>query len=407
MAARVRWNEKRGVWWLVEYVPGQKNPTTKSFGPTDEGKAKADRICAELNKARADAAEKAEASKFRVREPIPADAALWAWFDLVSPAKPRNYVRGKKLQIEKYLAPHFKQFDLRELTSAHIIKFAGTMGKTVSAETGRPYGWHTIIGSVSTLRIVLNWLEEQRHLEFRPLRKICATAAATLKGLGIRAPEAEAYSREEAEQLMTTLQGRTVHDICFAALHTGCRKGELLGLDWKNVHLDVEKPYFRVIEVLTEENLIKDHPKTDNSIRNVWLNPEVAELFRRMRRARKAAAQGQEPMGRVFRNSRGRPWSYCGIDTSWQTARDLAVARHDIPKLDLHGFRHTYASWALNDPTTDHSWLARQMGDNITTLLKTYTHLTERDSGDHSFILGPRTAAASSLRLAPEVPAEA
>ncbi len=48
----------------------------------------------------------------------------------------------------------------------------------------------------------------------------------------------EPLTADEARQLLTTAQGHRLHALFELALHTGLRKGELLGLHWEDLDLD-------------------------------------------------------------------------------------------------------------------------------------------------------------------------
>ena len=68
------------------------------------------------------------------------------------------------------------------------------------------------------------------------------------------------------------------------ALMTGCRKGELLALRWRDLDLDV--PVLRVertLQWLPRQGFTFKEPKTKKSRRRVALSPEVVTVFRSLR----------------------------------------------------------------------------------------------------------------------------
>jgi integrase len=58
-------------------------------------------------------------------------------------------------------------------------------------------------------------------------------------------------------------------------LTTGCRRGEILGLTWKNVHLDEGYVSIRQHLIVTSKGLMPETPKTNNSIRDIPLYTRI------------------------------------------------------------------------------------------------------------------------------------
>lgn len=96
-------------------------------------------------------------------------------------------------------------------------------------------------------------------------------------------------SAPEARRLLETAQGDRLEALYVLAVHTGMRRGELLGLKWEDVDLD--GLVIRVRRTLTHtENgrkLALGEPKTKKSRRTVRLTPRAVEALQR-HRARQA-----------------------------------------------------------------------------------------------------------------------
>ncbi|MDL2279035.1 site-specific integrase [Desulfovibrio sp. OttesenSCG-928-G11] len=135
---------------------------------------------------------------------------------------------------------------------------------------------------------------------------------------------------EEAVRLLAELAGRsrTWHDIAFLSLHTGMRKGEVLGL--RGEHLDFGG----------RRILVKD---AKSGSRTVHMTEEIRELLERIR--------PDSPADYVFRKRGGGGQERLAIDNN--TSFDRAVAECKLNegisdrrhKVVFHTLRHTYCSW--------------------------------------------------------------
>lgn len=393
MAAKVFWYEQKKSWYVVDRRPG-KPRKMKAFGPTDVHRDEAQAFVDALN---AEMEERAA----RVRaltgpgKPIFGADALRGWFDAAKDGLGESRRRQCHWLIEAYLIPGFGGLDLRRLRREHITSFAGKMAQ-VTAEhgRGRKLGHHTIRQMLSVFRRVLHWLAEDDQLEFRIpgsiAGKVVSMGGEAARAQGAHEGEREAWNREEAYQLLEISRASALYPILLAALHTGARKGELLGLDWQ--HVDLSSRTIKIRQILTYTDKIKPTPKTRRSRRDVSLSPELTELLRQMSKARAAqiGLSGEEP-GRVFRCGTGKPWTYSGLDSSWKTLSLRAYNRHAVRMLPLHSFRHTYVSWAL-DAHENIGWIAAQIGDRASTMLTTYAHFVRGSESDHSFLSEPRSS---------------
>lgn len=75
----------------------------------------------------------------------------------------------------------------------------------------------------------------------------------------------------------------------------------------------------------------------------------------------------------LFTSLKGGPIFNTHLATQWAQF----LKRHDLPQLNFHGLRHTYASILVNR-NENFKVIQEQLGhDNINETIKTYSHLTE------------------------------
>ncbi len=133
-----------------------------------------------------------------------------------------------------------------------------------------------------------------------------------------------------------------------AAITTGMRQGELLGLRWQDVDLgegtaSIQQTFYR----LGREQIFKA-PKTDSGHRIVTLPRVLVEELSRLREQqeqhRQVFGSAYEDHGLVFCQPDGKPLHAHNI-----TQRDLrqVLRRAGLPRLRFHDLRHCHASLLL------------------------------------------------------------
>ena len=178
---------------------------------------------------------------------------------------------------------------------------------------------------------------------------------------GRKLPEPEGrirwITREEAALLVATARKseRAPHlsDFIVLALHTGCRKSELLGLDWERADLKRN--------VITLE---ARHTKT-NKRRTVPLNEDAREAL--IRRASFRAEHCPDS-----------PWVFCNKYgeriADVKTAFNRACEKAGITNFRMHDLRHSCASWLVmaGRPILE---VRDMLGHQSVTMTERYAHL--------------------------------
>lgn len=148
-------------------------------------------------------------------------------------------------------------------------------------------------------------------------------------GLSKEEPRVRWLTRQEAATLIKEAEFNAPrpHLPAFIrlALNTGCRRGELLNLEWSRVNFEQK-------HILLEARHNKSRKR-----RTVPLNDDALSVLKRMQ-------QWQEEKGVrspwVFGWERGRI-------TTFKTAWTSALKRSGITDFRIHDLRHTFASWMV------------------------------------------------------------
>ena len=177
------------------------------------------------------------------------------------------------------------------------------------------------------------------------------------------------YSPEQLQLLFSAVSGTMMELPVKLAAYLGLRRSEICGLRWENV--DLEAGLLSIREVRTEVggNVVLKSPKTRTSARRLGITglQDLQQVLRRARERRRS----DDPKEWVVLRQDGTP------PKPDQLTRDLltVVRRQGLPRISLHGLRHSFASVANSQgvPMFD---ISRTLGhSSMTVTSNIYTHL--------------------------------
>ncbi len=195
------------------------------------------------------------------------------------------------------------------------------------------------------------------------------------------------FTIEEQKQLQQAIKGHRLEMPILLALYTGIRQGELLGLPWKNVHIDLNgQSYIKITQTLNRiKNLDEDtsnrtalqinEPKTIHSVRTIPLLPEIAEKLSHYREAQTAYFKTNHlpKSDFVFTSTTGTPIEPRDFQRDF---KKILVQNH-IRVINVHGLRHTFATRSLESGMNVKTLSAILGHSNVGFTLSTYAHVTE------------------------------
>jgi integrase len=151
----------------------------------------------------------------------------------------------------------------------------------------------------------------------------------------------------EAAALVRATAGGSLYALVVVAMTTGLRIGELLGLKWSDLDLEVGALSVQRTQARTKGGLFTKPPKTKASARLVEFGPDLARVLRQHRAKQaeerlKAGAAWQDN-GLVFCGASGRLREPTGLNKRLKRV----LRAEGLPVLSFHGLRHTSATLAL------------------------------------------------------------
>ncbi len=170
----------------------------------------------------------------------------------------------------------------------------------------------------------------------------------------VKKREIEPLTREEITAFLDAIRGDRLYAAFCLALKTGLRRGEILGLRWKDIDFKEKKLHVRQILVEARDPngekkvaLVFQEPKTKKSQRTIPLTDDLIKLLKQHR-----ARQNEEKLifgkdyqdhGLVFCGEDGRPiWPRNFLRHFTALQKKAGIKHHRI-----HDLRHTFATLLL------------------------------------------------------------
>ena len=203
-------------------------------------------------------------------------------------------------------------------------------------------------------------------------------------------PEVNYFQLEQVEAIRDALELEPIKWRTFVhmLLITGARRGEVLGLKWDNVDFDHNRIHIcNSILYKPDIGVYEETPKTETSIRFVTLPLETMKLLRKYRtwqnEERLRLGEYYQYQGFVFSQDNGQPMHPDSVKR-WL---NKFSARHDLPHVNPHAFRHTMASM-LYFNGVDSVSISKRLGHaQVSTTANIYAHVMEEADQRNADIL--------------------
>ena len=307
-------------------------------------------------------------SKVTVAEYLRSRLERWRAMGTISAKPAERYQQLIRNQIEPFIgAKLLQKLTTQEVEAWHAkLLTAGRHDGTGGVSTRTIRDVHRILGKA--LREAL-----QHGLV---LRNVCAVQRPPK----VESEEMHILTPEQVAGFSALLDGHEFAAPAVTALFTGMRRGELLGLRWRNVDLDAKLIKVREsLEETTAEGLQFKPPKTKAGIRDVTL-PDTVVATLQAQRKRLLERRLQLGLGKladsdlVFPDGEGSPQRPDSFSARWtELSKELKLG------VSFHELRHTHAS-QLIDAGVDVVTISKRLGHaspGIT--LNVYAHLFRKD----------------------------
>ena len=192
-------------------------------------------------------------------------------------------------------------------------------------------------------------------------------------------PEMQVWTAPQIRDFLRNCESETLHPLLWLAAYTGMRRGEVLGLRWRDVNLVEGFASVRqqISRRRTEAGDIWDAvpPKTDAGRRRVDLDPETVALLSRHRAGQTAHRLKMGPAyadaDLVFARPDGRFLDPDSVTGMFEKLR----RRSGLPRVRFHDLRHSHATILLIGGAPVHLVAQRLGHASPMVTLKVYAHV--------------------------------
>ena len=230
------------------------------------------------------------------------------------------------------------------ITPRHVQAFINSLSeKGANMLNGNPLSPKTIRHYHSFISEVFTYGERMGVVSENPCKKVIMPK--------IQYTEKQIYTSDDIHRLLVLLENEQLQFRVFFTLmiYSGFRRGEMLGLEWKDVDFDNN-----IISIRRTSNYLKpigtytDTTKTKRSQRTLKFPEQIMELLKLYKEEQdmQVLQLGDKwiESDRLFVKWNGEPM-YNGIPYSWLKR---FCERNNIPFHGIHSFRHTFASLLVN-----------------------------------------------------------
>ena len=182
-----------------------------------------------------------------------------------------------------------------------------------------------------------------------------------------RAKEMQVLTPAEIIRFLTQAKEEGYYEIFLLELTTGMRRGEIIGLKWRDLDLATGELHIARQVIRVKGETVVSQPKTKSSIRTVILAPDMVEILAELKTEVKGEWMFPSPI------NEGQPRNPCALYHRFQTI----LERANCKKVRFHDLRHTFATMAIENGM-DIKTLSAMIGHvSAETTLNIYSHITD------------------------------
>lgn len=298
------------------------------------------------------------------------------WFEEYAKLNLRNTSYEKMKQLPSRVYPAIGHLRIDKITGRHIQQFINDLtlnGK--NKKNGKPLSRKTVIHHLNFISDVFGYAIKMNMLNDNPCRNVTIP-----KG---EKKEKQIYTLEEIAQIFELLDEADVPTkyrvFIKLAVYSGFRRGELLGLEWKDVNWESNLISVRRTSNYTaERGTYTDTTKTKMSQRTLKFPDYVMDLLRELKAEQESEAVklGNQWIDhdRLFTKWNGEPMHNNAVYYWFKRF----CGKNNIRFCDLHSLRHFYASALINEGV-DAAAVSGALGHSvISTTTSIYCHVLQQ-----------------------------
>ena len=300
----------------------------------------------------------------RLKPDMPLGDWLDFWYQNFSKPKIRQTTQDcYENRIYNHIIPEIGKIPLNKLTQNELQQFYARLKKSGRRRHVDHYGEGLSDRMVRSCHTTCRTALEKAVVE---------GLITTNPAIGCRLPpkksrEMQVLTHDEIRRFLIQAKEEGYYEMFLLELTTGMRRGEILGLQWKDINLHTGELHIRrqVVKKGTETLISK--PKTKSSIRTLLLPNDMVEILAELNKKSTCEWVFPSPV------NEGEPRNPASIYGKFQKI----LERSHCKKIRFHDLRHTFATMALENGM-DIKTLSAMIGHiSAETTLNIYSHITD------------------------------
>jgi integrase len=262
----------------------------------------------------------------------------------LKPSTFRNY----QSVVRAYIVPHLGDTKLSKLTPLHVERFqlalaakkvTQTQGKDRKrVATDREVSPRVVEYAHTILKAALRQAVRWRLIAENPAEEVTRPDGAP-RGRAV-------WTREQALHFLTVVRDHRLFGLYLLAITAGLRRGELLGLRWRDVNLDKAEVTVRHTVTFINGRRHEEETTKTGTDRVVAISGELVAALRE----RRAAYELEERHAKKWQGKDYVFGSYLGgslYESSLRRIHEALIEEAGLPYVSMHALRRTYTSVAL------------------------------------------------------------
>lgn len=219
-----------------------------------------------------------------------------------------------------------------------------------------------------TLNKIFKFAVDKEYMARNPMDKVIRIKRPNV----VQKKDMNFWEPQDFKKFIENVDDTVYHAYFTFAYFMGCRRGEMLALQWKDIDFDKATcNIYKTCNQTPEDGSLYQltPPKTNNSVRLIKIPNIVLEELRRL----------YERASNMYYFS--NDWFVFGSNVPLAEAtlqRNFKrYLTSDLKPITIHGFRHSHVSFLINNGANIKA-IASRVGDTVDQVLKTYSHLFQK-----------------------------
>lgn len=281
---------------------------------------------------------------------------------------PRTY-EGYEYIIRQHVIPQLGQLKIDKLKPLHIQSYYSNRLTEGRIDGKGGLSNRSVLHHHRVLHQAFDQAVKWQMLQINPVNAITPPKPQKKK--------MNVLSREQIQLLLQETKEKSYFSIIYMAIHTGMRRGEILGLRWsdidyKNLTISINQTVQRLKSTGIE---LRNTTKTDGSRRSVAISESVIGMLKKVKvtQTKNKLHFGvlYQNHDLIFSNEDGSPIDPDGLSREFTRL----VKRIDIPHIRFHDLRHTHATLLLQQGEHTKVVSERLGHSTIAITMDTYSHV--------------------------------